>query len=705
MKLKKKLTWITSVLTILFVMTGCTPNQQAVFDASMNMQNVRSVQQHTTMSIELNGSGFDAATQEQINTTAALLKNAKLEIDAKTTNNEQKTKAQSEANMNLTAQGLTLNMPFWVDMDLTGDTPKLKEIYGVPGIAQPYLPSQFAGKDYAVMDPFNMKDAELNAADLTNVLKFSLDFQTKGTEFLKNYAQKYNPNIDVVKTPAGDGTSAQKYTIKMNDKEFKEFTRYTVNNFAKDKDAMLLIEELLTTSVEMSKLSAPEGNLNEPDLDLEKLNENIPEFLDQFNRFMDQLETVKLLGNQGIELNYTINNGYIVNESGLINFNLDLSQMNTLMKLPEEQKETAPNNGTLNLTLRFNTDTTNINSPLDIKIPAVSSDNSFDYMDFMKVVSTPSRLSGKDRYETALMIAEEYNRQGESKNIILASGNNFPDALSATILSQKLEAPILLVGKTSGEADEALSFIDLNAKPDTKVYIIGGTGVIDDSITNEIQNSGYAVERLSGQDLYETNIAVVTKADIKQGTPVIIASGESFPDALSISSFAGAHQYPVLLTGKNELTEQTQNYITATKPSMVYITGGESVVSQTIEQKIKDLVPGATIKRLAGNNRFETTASIINEFAPNPEKIYLTSGLNFSDALAGSALAARTGSPILLIDPNSETLPPAIEAYLQKLNSNGVKPIVQTLGGDFAVPENLASQAKSVIFPLPGLKF
>lgn len=61
--------WITSVLTLLFVLMGCTPYQQVIFDASMKMQKVNSVQQHTTMSFELSGSGFEPAIQQQIGTT------------------------------------------------------------------------------------------------------------------------------------------------------------------------------------------------------------------------------------------------------------------------------------------------------------------------------------------------------------------------------------------------------------------------------------------------------------------------------------------------------------------------------------------------------------------------------------------------------------------------------------------------------------
>lgn len=109
--------------------------------------------------------------------------------------------------------------------------------------------------------------------------------------------------------------------------------------------------------------------------------------------------------------------------------------------------------------------------------------------------------------------------------------------------------------------------------------------VNSESLETEIINGGHATERLSGVDLYDTNIAVVNKASVESGTPVIVTSGEDFPDALSVSGFAGSNQYPILLVGKNYLSEKTQNYISTIKPSMVYIAGGASVVSQSLKYK------------------------------------------------------------------------------------------------------------------------
>lgn len=693
----KKITGAALSLALFLTLPGCTPNQQAVFDAAMKMQKVNSVQEHTTMTFELSGSGFEPTVQKQVDTAAALLNSAKLDLNAKTNSNEGKTVVKSQVNMDLNAQGISINMPIWVNMDISGKDPKLTEIIKVPPVAAATLPSQFAKKEYMVMNPYNMNNVPMNNIDFTKFMEFNTAYQTKWIDFVTSYSQRFNPNLNVTKVSVNGDNSVQKYTLKLNDAELKEFISYTVNNFAQDKEAMNFLKDLMTTMIEMSKDPDKTKNLNDLDQVFKELDAGIPQFLAQFNTVMSQLKNVTFLGDKGLELNYTISDGYIIQKSGMVNLRVDLAQVNKLVSsLNGQQGTTANSQGALNLTVNFNTDITGINAPIDIQIPELNKDNSFDYMDFLTVITAPHRLAGQDRYHTARTIAEDYNK-GKVKNIILASGTNFPDALSSSILSKKFDAPILLVGPTMGESSEALNYIAAHSDQDTKIYIIGGTGTISESLENEIQNSGHETERLSGLDLYETNLAVVNKIGVASGTPVIVASGEDFPDALSVSSFAGSNQYPILLVGKNYLSEKTQSYITTIKPSTVYIAGGASVVPQSLEDQIKDLLPSTMVKRLAGSDRFATAGAVINEFANNPNTVYLTNGFNFADALSGSALAAKTGDPILLIDNNSETLPPAVEAYLKKLRDAGDSPIVRTLGGEGVVPERLIQEAQNIL--------
>ncbi len=705
MILKKKFTWVASLLTLLLVLTGCTQNQQAIFDAAMKMQNVTSLQQQTTMTFELTGSGFDPAVQQQVDTATAFMNHAKLNLIVKTSGNEERTVSKSQVDMDLSLQGMNITMPVWVDSDLTGDTPKVIEIIKLPTIAKASLPPQFASKDYAVLNPSNMGTPGLSSFNMSKLTELSKSLQAKQVTFLTSYAQRFNPDLKVISKGSqyvqinDESKLAQLYELKLNDAELKAFVRYTVNNFTQDKEAMMFVKEFMGSILEISQV--PEANTSSQfDQAFEEFEVNKQEFLTQFNTVMGELEDVTILGNQGLELQYAIVDGYAVKKSGVLDLKVDLAQIKELMEtLNPQLSSTDDAMGSLSLKVNFSTVTSDLNSPLEIQIPDVNENNSFDYMDLIKTLTPrPARVAGEDGYKTARAIAEEYNN-GQNKAVILASGLNFSDALSANILSNKFNAPILLVGATVEESSEAFEYIALHSNPDTKVYIIGGTGVIGTSFETELIKSGRGnIERLGGFDRYDTGIAVAAKADVKPGTPVFLISGQSFPDALSAASFGGAKQYPTLLVGKNFLADKTRDYIVSNKPSIVYIVGGVSAISQTLEAQIKELVPSATIIRLAGNDRFDTAGAVLNEFSTHPQTVYLANGFDYLDAIAGSALAAKAEAPVLLIDPTLETLPPATEAYLIKLRDAGSRPVVRALGGAVVVPDRLIQQAEKVLY-------
>lgn len=94
-----------------------------------------------------------------------------------------------------------------------------------------------------------------------------------------------------------------------------------------------------------------------------------------------------------------------------------------------------------------------------------------------------SRLDGADRYATSLAISK--NGWTHADNVILATGSNFPDALSASALSSAKDAPIILTDKDSLSQDIVAELKRLGT---TNAFIIGGIGVISTSIDNQLKN-------------------------------------------------------------------------------------------------------------------------------------------------------------------------------------------------------------------------
>lgn len=84
-----------------------------------------------------------------------------------------------------------------------------------------------------------------------------------------------------------------------------------------------------------------------------------------------------------------------------------------------------------------------------------------------------TRISGNNRYETSAKIGDRL----VSSTVILASGENFPDALAASTLAQKIEAPILLVSNDKIDQSVIDYFKNHNIK---KVLVVGGQLSISD---------------------------------------------------------------------------------------------------------------------------------------------------------------------------------------------------------------------------------
>lgn len=308
-----------------------------------------------------------------------------------------------------------------------------------------------------------------------------------------------------------------------------------------------------------------------------------------------------------------------------------------------------------------------------------------------------TRIAGHDRFETAKSIAMKSNTIGLN-DVIIASGNNFPDALSVSVLAKKLKAPVLLVDSTVANSSAALSFISDKLSKTGTIHIIGGIGIISDAFKTEFNRLGFNnIDRIGGYDRYDTNTLIAKKLVTAMNTPVVIASGESFPDALSISSIASSYGYPILITAKGSLSQEIKNYISSLQPSKVYIVGGTGVVSDAVQTSIKSLTPG-TVTRLAGNDRFDTSEKILSAFSMTPKTVYIASGLDFPDALAGSTLASVTGDPIVLVDPSITGVPPSTMKYLQTLNSNGVVPNIVAFGGTGVIPDVVLYSVGGVVF-------
>ncbi|MBQ1508877.1 MAG: cell wall-binding repeat-containing protein, partial [Erysipelotrichaceae bacterium] len=176
------------------------------------------------------------------------------------------------------------------------------------------------------------------------------------------------------------------------------------------------------------------------------------------------------------------------------------------------------------------------------------------------------RLSGSSRYETNLAILKRLSVPGDV--LLIASGSNYPDALSASAV----DAPVLLVGKNLTAAQRNY----LKASSYKKIYLLGGTGAVSEDIENAL--SAYApVTRLSGRTRYETSRFIAeTFYPMPEGA--VLVYGQNFPDGLSAGVLARAKGYPILLAS-NKSPDDARIYAVFRKIRKGTVIGGTSLIS------------------------------------------------------------------------------------------------------------------------------
>ncbi|MEG2533691.1 MAG: cell wall-binding repeat-containing protein [Gordonibacter sp.] len=320
-------------------------------------------------------------------------------------------------------------------------------------------------------------------------------------------------------------------------------------------------------------------------------------------------------------------------------------------------------------------------------------------------------LYGADRYETAAKEAR-YAYPNGSKTVIVAGGSAWADALSGTGLAGVFDCPILLSDAASIPQATSDAIVQLGA---THVILLGGVNSISASVENAFNSvAGVAsVERLSGQDRFDTQLAVYEYGKGKWSNDlVVVAGGMSFPDALSASPLAFAEKVPIFLTGSDgDLTVvQKQTLVKAVKDgarfSSTVVLGSEAVTSERTEgflwglSQVGSGVSKGTV-RLGGATRYDTSALIAQWCV---DKQYLTwdkaafvSGSLPYDALAGSVVQGKDESVMLLADAvGNSSVTKAVE-HSTVINA------IKFFGGDGAISAGVKAQIVVQLGLLPNM--
>lgn len=300
------------------------------------------------------------------------------------------------------------------------------------------------------------------------------------------------------------------------------------------------------------------------------------------------------------------------------------------------------------------------------------------------------RVGESDRYATAAKVAT--TNWSNPKDAILVCGEGYADAVSASVLSKQLDAPIIMTesGTLNENAKSALN--TLNPK---NVYVIGGYASISKSIRSYLSSTNYNVVELSGKNRYETNVAVANEL-VKLGMKadnVMLVSGEGFSDALSVAPIAAA-KGEILLLGTNDSNEM-KSVLSFVKNnnSKVTVVGTSNSINDDIYNKL-----GAVGRVNGGSNRFETNLNVLKEFQGDlkNDKIFIANASSedgYADALVASSLAGKWSSNLVLVDgENDSATGDAIDFIKSKM---GDKTDIDVIGGTGVVSDSVVSRINS----------
>jgi len=274
------------------------------------------------------------------------------------------------------------------------------------------------------------------------------------------------------------------------------------------------------------------------------------------------------------------------------------------------------------------------------------------------------RFAGADRYSTALAISATF-APGVGV-LYVAGGRDYPDALSAAPAAATANGPLLLVPTAELPAAVWVE-IKYRLRPQ-KIVVVGGAGSINDDVYKELAELAPAIERQGGSNRYESSRMIVDKAFGATGVDrVYLANGRNFPDALSASAAAGANNGAVILVDglADKLDAETISLISKLNPKDIVLAGGKGALSTGIESSAMALnVPGGTI-RLSGPDRFSTSLALNNNGFATASTVYIATGYNFPDALAGAPLAGANGAPLYVVpgDCVPKAMVEAIKTY------------------------------------------
>ena len=253
--------------------------------------------------------------------------------------------------------------------------------------------------------------------------------------------------------------------------------------------------------------------------------------------------------------------------------------------------------------------------------------------------------------------------------VVIASAEDFPDALAGAAVAAEHDAPLLLTDPDRLSSDVADRIRQLGP---ARAVVLGGTAAVADGVADELDDLVLVVERLAGDDRFETAAEIAREVGAPAGDVAICLgrheeARRAWPDAVSAGALAATSpRVPILLTEQDEIPDATLDALDDLGPSRAFIVGGTAAIDPVVERLLA--ARGLATERLAGDDRYATSLEVAREtrsrLPGGPARLVFASGEEFTHAVIAGGVAARRGGSLILL-PRSD-LGSATEAYLRE---------------------------------------
>ena len=384
----KKLSIVALVLVLAMVFTGCHIDEIRLNDAFKKTQDITSLESEMNLRFTIEAEGLPEEQQQKFQEISEVLNLASLNIKQKMLQNEEKdaVKAMADIEFDAAELGMNIDTSVWIEAVFSEEDFKLVEIIKIPDIAKLLLSlNGLPSKDYILYD---IKDimSEIQG-DISGFSNYYKNVNSKVKTLQESFLKSFNPGFTAVKYKGQKLYYNEKqniYEVRLDDAKFKKLLGNFVNYSLDNEEVLEFLEEYFEF---IMNIATSNINENQPEQEeklesLVNVDELLPELKEKFSAFMDIYKDEKIIGDEGIVIEYTVNeDGYIVREKGNFDFIIDLKTLGKAFGAEEFEVEELE--GVFKFNIEFDSRSFNINEEIEIEMPEVDGDNSFNVLDLL----------------------------------------------------------------------------------------------------------------------------------------------------------------------------------------------------------------------------------------------------------------------------------------------------------------------------------